>query len=407
MMKFELKKVLCKTSSRIALFLLAAILIFNCWLTIGNIRWVNERGESEYGLSSIQKVRDAQKAWAGYLNEEHLRAVLTELKRIEATPEAQSSDYHQNDIAFGWKQGMSDIRDLLNLSFAPGFRNYDYYVAETVSEDRLSQFDENRIRLLKEWLRGNDRYSDAEKAFLIKQYEALETPMYYDYCLGWVKTCEGAMLPIAMCVLILGYIVAGFFADEFRWYTDSILFSTVHGRKKAVSTKVRAMLLLVTVVYWSVMLIHSVVLLGIIGFDGANCPIQTDLIGWRCFYNVTNWQQYAIVLAEGYLGILFFSLLTMWISAKTRSAVFAVTVPFILVFLPAILDNLGLSWVDRILCLLPDQLIMLGGRFQDFNLVSIGNREFGSIPFDAVLYSLLTALLIPVCYQEFRRKQVL
>ena len=49
MMKFELKKVLRKTSSRIALFLLAAILILNCWLTIGNIWWVNEQGESEYG----------------------------------------------------------------------------------------------------------------------------------------------------------------------------------------------------------------------------------------------------------------------------------------------------------------------------------------------------------------------
>ena len=155
------------------------------------------------------------------------------------------------------------------------------------------------------------------------------------------------------------------------------------------------------------MLIHSVVLLGIIGFDGANCPIQSNLTGWRCFYNVTNWQQYAIVLAQGYLGILFFSLLTMWISAKTRSAVFAVTVPFILVFLPSILENLELSWVDRILCLLPDQLILLGGRFRDFNLVSIGNRVFGSIPFDAVLYLALTALLIPMCYQEFRRKQVL
>lgn len=183
-MRFELIKVLRKTSSKIALFVMCGVLVLSCYLTT-DVYWVNEHGTSEYGHAAAMKLRSAQKAWAGPLDEEKLSQVLTELQRIAATPEARLKDVTQNDIAYGWGQGIGGIRNLMNFSFASDFSSYDYDRAESIRADQLSNFYSNRIRLLKNWLNDKtgpayERFSVAEKAFLIQQYESMETPLYYD-----------------------------------------------------------------------------------------------------------------------------------------------------------------------------------------------------------------------------------
>ena len=83
MVRYELKKVFGSVGSKIALLLYAGVVVLSCWLTATGVlnlevKWVNEQGESEYGLSAIQKRRDAQKEWEGWLNEEKLNQVAQE-----------------------------------------------------------------------------------------------------------------------------------------------------------------------------------------------------------------------------------------------------------------------------------------------------------------------------------------
>ena len=64
MVRYELKKVLGSVGSKIALFLYAAIVVLSCWLSATGVlnlevKWVNEQGESEYGISAVRKLRDA------------------------------------------------------------------------------------------------------------------------------------------------------------------------------------------------------------------------------------------------------------------------------------------------------------------------------------------------------------
>ena len=409
-MRFELQKVLRKTSSKIALLILAGVLILACYLT-ADVYWVNEHGTKEYGHAAAMKLRDAQKEWAGTLDEEKLSQVLAEIQRISATPEAKSKDYTQNDIAYSWGQGVGDIRNLLNFSFASDFSGYDYYRAENVRRAELGSFYSNRTRLLKNWLNDKtgpayERFSTAEKNYLIRQYEAMETPLEYDYMLGWKQLTEKSSLIIALCAIVLGYMVSGFFADEFRWHTDTLLFTTVHGRTSTVWDKIKACLLLVTVVYWVGVSIFTLFTLEYYGADGADCYIQTDISGWKSFYNLTNLQRYGIMIGLGYVGNLFFALLTMWISAKMKSAVFAVTVPFILVFMPSILENLDSLLITKLTSILPDRLLRIGEALRYFDLLEFGGKVIGAIPAIAVLYAVLTILLIPICYRQFSRTQV-
>ncbi len=409
MLKYEIKKVFSRTGGRIALLVLVFLTGITCYFATG-ISYINENGETESSYGAAMKLRRMQKEWAGYLDEEKIRRVIAENLRISSTPEARSDNVRERNIAYGWGQGIMGIRELLNRSYATGFQEYDYYLADSLSEDDAADFYGNRVKLLKEWLLEEgtaELFSDEEKEFLIQRYEEIKTPFYYDYMKGWTQWFEYAPTIVMIGMMVLGYLVAGIFSNEFAWKADSVFFSSEYGRNKAVRAKVWAGFLIVTGIYWAMMLVYSAFTLIYLGTDGWNCPIQADYSnGWKCFYNVTNLQEYLIMAVGGYVGCLFISFLCMLISAKAKSAVLAVMLPFVLIFLPSFLENITSSSVlNKILSLLPDRLLGVGRAMKYFDLFTIGGKVTGAIPVLFALYGVLAALLPPVIYREYRRRQ--
>nr|WP_305182736.1 hypothetical protein [uncultured Schaedlerella sp.] len=80
MVKFEIKKVFCRTSARIALLLLLAVLGVTCFLAM-DVSYINENGDRESGPAAIAKLKAAQQEWSGELDEEQLRRVIRENRR--------------------------------------------------------------------------------------------------------------------------------------------------------------------------------------------------------------------------------------------------------------------------------------------------------------------------------------
>lgn len=410
---YEIKKIFGSVGSKIALFLYAATVVLACWLAATGVmntevKWVNEHGESEYGIRAIQKLRDARNEWEGWLNEETLNQVAQENQRINATPQYRSNDVQQSDIAYGWKQGFAPIRDLISDSYSNGFREYDYYTADRISVIDEDTFYANRIQLLKEWLYDETdtayhKYSEPEKQYIIGIYENLRTPFYFDYYEGWYQLLANAGYITGLGILILGFLLSGIFSNEFRWKADSIYFSSLYGRNKATSAKIKAGFLLVTVLYWSAMLVYSLFTLCYLGFEGANCVIQWEL--WKTIYNLNMWQAWVLTLICGYIGNLFLAFLTMWISSKTKSTVFAVTVPFVLTFVPPFLEGIS-DWLDKILMLTPNKLMEFYQSLRTFDIMTIFGKVYRVLDLCIPLYAVLTFVMIPVIYREFRRKQV-
>ena len=93
----------------------------------------------------------------------------------------------------------------------------------------------------------------------------------------------------------------------------------------------------------------------------------------------------------------------MLVSAWSRSATVAVTVPFVLIFLPSVLDNLGSDWMSKLTGLLPDQLFQMDLAVRYFNLYCVGGRLMGALPILFTVYTALALLCLPVCYRVFRR----
>lgn len=407
MVRFEIKKIFSRTGGKIAVLLLLVLLAVTCFLAVHEVRYVNEQGEAEYGVGAARKLREAKKEWKGEVTTEQLTRVLEENRRINGTEEYCSGEARENNIAYSWKQGFSDIRDMINNAFS-AFREYDYYRADSVSEEELGNFYERRIQNLRDWLEmdetAKNQFSEAEKEYLLDRYEKLQTPFFYDYADGWEKLFMWSPTIIMITVLILGFLVAGIFSCEFQLRADSVFFSSYYGRNRAIRSKLAAGFLVVTGIYWLIMLAYTGIVLGCLGADGAGCVIQTGMSGWKSIYHITFFQEYLLVALGGYVGSLFISGVTMLFSAKTRSAVMAVMVPFILIFIPAFLSNVpGLDWI---LGLLPDQLLQMNLAVLYFNLYSLGGKLLPAVPILFVLYGLLVLLLGPVLYRGYRKAEV-
>ena len=78
MVKFELKKIFSSVSGKIALVLLAMMVLLAAWMAVSGVEWVNEQGDPETGLAAIAKLRDAQRGWSGTLDEDRLQEIILE-----------------------------------------------------------------------------------------------------------------------------------------------------------------------------------------------------------------------------------------------------------------------------------------------------------------------------------------
>lgn len=409
MIRYEMKKVFAKKGNRIALVLLFGAMLLMLYFLIGDTYWVNEKGELEYGFGSIAMAREAKREWAGWLTEKQLARMIEENSRIKASPEWQSEDVREQDIAYSRMQGFNDVRYLIASSFG-GFQDWDYTLMDRLTPEDAAQFYPNRIRNLQEWLAdeqgGANGFTDREKQFLLNQYENLDTPFYYGYHDGWDNLFQWAPGMAMLTAIALGFLCAGIFADEFRLKAGAVFFSSCHGRKKAIAAKTAAGFLTATIVYWTSMLSYTALVLVIFGAEGGNCLIQSDMGGWKSFYNITFAQEYLLFLLCGWLGCLFMSALVMLASAAARSSLLAVTIPLALIFLPTFLGGLDTPLLRRILGLLPDQLLQISNIIHYFNLYELGGRVLGEIPMLMILYLPLTLLLIPVIYRSYKRHQV-
>lgn len=223
MIRYEIKKVFSSTGNKIALLLLLLTLGIVCYFSC-NISYVNELGEKNTGFAAVKSLRMTQKEWAGILDENKIRNVIAENKKITHSKEYLSKNTVENEIAYSRIQGIEGIHNLFNYSYALSFQDYNYYRANDLIETDASNFYYNRITLLKKFLKedGSNQFSKKEKTYLIHQYETLETPFYYDYIKGWSQLFEFAPTMIMITMLILCYLVAGIFSNEFSWKADAI-----------------------------------------------------------------------------------------------------------------------------------------------------------------------------------------
>lgn len=406
MLFYELKKIFGRAGGKIALLVLAIGLAVICYSAMLQVSYTDENGDSHTGPAAARELRALKNEWAGPIDETALLRAAEENQRIIASDDYNSEDIQRQNIAYHDMQGFEAIRSLVAGTF-DGFNEYNYYRLNTLTTEEAGELYERRINNLKEWLARPDiSFSSAEEDYLVEHYEAMETPLYYEYNDGWETLLYYMPTLVMFLVYVIIFLTSGIFPCEGHWKSDAIFFSTWRGRHKAVRTKIAAALVTTTVLYWLVIAIYTLVVLALLGADGADGAFQ--LLKWTAFYNLTIVQAYALSVLGGYIGVIFLALLAMLMSVLTRSQVVGVIVPFVVVLAANFANSILSNWevLPSILGLLPDQLLQLSVVLDDFNLYTVFGHVTGSVPLLFLLYSALSLALIPLVYRIYRKSQV-
>lgn len=313
------------------------------------MEYIDENGNHSVGFSAAKNLREAKNEWSGYLTEDVFRDVLAVNKKINNSKEALSKDIEEQDKAYAKKQGISSILDVINYAFSE-YRDYNYYVADNVSDEDVAGIYANRISVFKNWLdSGEETFTENEKSFLIQQYENLETPFYYEYADGWAALLQNMSTFILILALLIGFFVAGIFSDEFQTKADSVFFSSKYGRTKGSLAKIKE------------------------GF---------------CITSV--------------FFVTFFTL-AMLVSAITHSTPAAIVMPFIILcafpFLSRIIP------LPEICSLFPDQLLEIYLDIKESGLVEIGGKILTTATVIVPAYTAICLILQPVLYRVYAKKE--
>lgn len=406
MLRYELKKIFGRTGGKIALIVLAIGLAVICYSAMLQVSYTDENGDSHTGPAAARELRALKNEWAGPIDEAALLRAAEENQRIIASDDYNSEDIQRQNAAYHDMQGFETIRSLVAGTY-DGFNEYNYYRLNTLTPEEAGELYERRINNLKEWLARPDiSFSPAEADYLVEHYEAMETPLYYEYNDGWDTLIYYAPTLVMFLLFVIIFLVSGIFPSEHRLKANAIFFSTKLGRGKAVRAKLLSGLVTTTVIYWAAIAVYTIVGLALLGADGAGGAFQ--LLKWKAFYNITIGQAYALSVLGGYVGTLFLALLAMIVSALTRSQVVAVIVPYVLVLAANFAQSILSSWevLPQILGLLPDQLLQVAQVLDDFNLYTVFGHVTGSVPLLFLLYSALSLALIPLVYRIYRKSQV-
>ncbi len=406
MTRYEVKKVFSKTGGRIAIVLLFFTTIIVSAFAVGSVDFVNADGISISGPKAARKLREVKAEWTGYLTDDVFAEVIRQNAAVEATPEAQSKDPRELNKAYALKQGYLDIRNIINSALSP-FREYNYYRIDQIAPEEAGHIYEGRVASLTDWLNSDeakDYYTEHQKQFFLDQYHKLEIPLYYEAADGWNALIEYSQTIIMIMMLFLSFLVCGIFTGEYQLKADAVFFSSAQGRKQGVKSKIIAGLLIITALYWALILLYTAIVLVALGTNGWNVLIQTTLYGWKSLYNITWLENYLLIVFGGYIGTLFILIAELLLSVVTRSALAAISMPFILLFVPSFIGNLRTA--SGILGLLPDQLLQVGVAVRLFNAYEIGDAVIGALPILFILYAALSVVIIPMLYVIYRKAEV-
>ena len=294
-------------------------------------------------------------------------------------------------------QAYSDIDQMVD-SILGGDEGYSPGALLGITTDQAEEIYSIREQYIGQLIQ---KYGDTpeKQEFLRSQFEKTDTPFYYEPADSWDNMRLYATTYGMILVVLVGFLAAGIFSDEFSLRADAVFFSCRYSRTRAVGSKILTGLLMATVIYWAGMALLSGISFAVMGVSGFNTPYQVD--SPYCIYDITFGQLYLIILVCGYIASLLSASVAMLISAKTHSANIAVCVPFILFCVSPFIGR-ALPF-DTFFQLTPDQLVNILNCARDPYIYQIGSMVFRQIPFIMLFYTLAAAVFLPVIYRCYRK----
>ena len=252
MLKLELKRIFSKKLNVLAVGLMVILAaVFSGFAATSN-RYVDAHGTVSTGMLATRKLVENKNGYAGALTEAELTKIIAQYKAVmEQSQEEQDANYGT------LYQPIDDILNFMISVLTPD-AGYDETVLDSVTEDSGQDF--------YTWYRGNmkwmaDQYGKTpeQKDYLEKKYSEIILPLQYESYGAWDTMIMYVETYSIVLAILVGFICAGIFADDFQTKVDAVFFASKFGRSKAIKTKILAGVVATTKIYWTGILLKSAI----------------------------------------------------------------------------------------------------------------------------------------------------
>lgn len=224
----------------------------------------------------------------------------------------------------------------------------------------------------------------------------------FGYAEGWkqlLDCIQFIIFPIFAIIFILSTLYTG----EYESGADQIILTSMYGKSKLIGAKNMAAFMYGSLFY----LVNVIIMAGIIlisyGADGGSLPIQID--NSSSPYPFTYFQATLISFAAGYVIMLLFVALTLFISARFRKSVAVVAFMTVLLFIPAFISRSQVNEIyNHVVDILPYNALYHG--LEKIVSYRFGNIVFSYVSIRFIIYSVITVIIAPVIGRAFKYHQV-
>lgn len=380
MLKYELKKVLNKRMNRVLLAVAMLLMVVFSIFAIGSFRAVDTDGETVTGFSAARIMVEDKNRWKGELTPEVIKKSV-ESRLADDWQSTSDIIYSTSKMLVGEFSDLDDYEAILSADSAQIASIYDIY------HDNLGAMSEE--------------YGDTpeKQAFLMEQYEKIDTPLTYEAYDSWDTMLMYATTCSLILIIVISFIAAGIFAEEFQYKADAVFFSTRYGRSKAVHAKIRAGLIIATVVYGIGIGLLSIISFSVLGTSGASTAYQFSQP--YAIYSVTFGQMYGILVLSGYIASLLAASVSMLIASKTKTMSIAIVAPAVLFYVSPFVGR-ALPF-RTFFSLTPDQLMNIVNCARIPYIYQVGTIVFRQIPFIIVFYAVISVAFLPLVYRNYHK----
>lgn len=406
LVKYEFLKILRKKSTLIVMVASLLITAFMFGLPILRYQTYNQDGVIKGFVGIAYEKKQAEK-YSVPLTDEYITDTIREVQQLFENPDNVGYDgYEQFLIDSAYWDGIAPRENLLGMiakNYADPNESVGYNALPDLDISRGTDFYGARQEKIEKLLNASSReLSEEQKAYWRDMNSKVDEPFTNGYYEGWeiiISSFELLMFALlAVCIVI-----APVFSGEYQAGTDAVILSAKYGKTKLATAKIIAAYLFGALAFT----LHIVVALGLplaaFGFDGWDLPLQ--IANTTIPYPFTFLQSVLVNLGVVYLVLFAVIGLTLLLSAKMKSPYFVLIVLVPVLFIPMFLSPNGTSGAYNL------TLFLLPYRSTIPEIGKYISYQFGGLVLDvfsmrAILYAILTAIMLPFARRGFKKHQV-
>lgn len=405
LVKYEFLKIIRKKSTFIIMTASLLLTAFLFGLPIIQYQTYNQDGVIQ-GAQGIAYVKE-QYSMSVPLSEEYIAESIGEVQRLFA--DSQNVGYDGNErflIGDAYWNHIAPREKLLNMiakTYDSPQENSGYQKLaelEAAEYNNFYQAMEDKMQALRNTpSRG---LSDAQKAYWSNMADKIKVHLQYGYFEGWEIIMSSFEL-LVFAILSICIAVAPVFCGEYQAGTDAVVLAGRFGKTKLITAKIAASFLFGLLAF----LLHVVVACGLpllaFGADGWNLPVQ--IANTTIPYPFTFLQ--AALVSIGVIYLILFAMIsfTLLLSSKMKTPYLVIIVLVPVLFFPIFLTPNGTTGTYNLtLFLLPYRAAMSDiGKYISYQF---GNLVLDAFSMRAILYAMLTVIMIPFAKRGFQKHQV-